>query len=165
MRPVICALQPAAIAKSKNRHPHVGALSDAKKATRRAEERVKKQKQRARRKSQGLKEPESAARAHRLARKASQRRHWINGKEVWAPVEREPSSAAQLASDAAAACLAAEGETAEATYYERLHLSGFKAPAEPLARQHATFLQREVEVSDCSCLNLLRSICLLQVLS
>ncbi len=84
------------------------------------------------------------------------------------PVQRGPPSAAQLARNATRARLIAEGDAAQRFYFERLALSSYKAPTEPLAvlaRQHATFLQREVEVSDCSCLNLMRRTRLLQVQS
>ncbi len=47
-------------------------------------------------------------------------------------MQRGPPTAKQLAKDATAARLIAEEEAAKATYFECLHLSGFKAPAEPL---------------------------------
>jgi hypothetical protein len=57
MQPVICALQPAAMRKRKNNHALVGALSDAQKAIRREEDRVRQQKRSAKLKAQGLKKP------------------------------------------------------------------------------------------------------------
>jgi hypothetical protein len=132
MQPVICALQLAAMAKQrKNHNAHVGALSDAQKAARRAADRVRKQKQRSGLKARGLKETVSdASKARHQLRERTQRR-WINGKRVWLPVQQGPRTAEQLARDAMNSRLMAEEEAAQAAYYQCLHLSGFKAPAEP----------------------------------
>jgi hypothetical protein len=100
MHPVICASQPAAMGKRKNKVPHVGALSDAQKAARRAGDRVRKQKQRSGLKACGLKETMSeATKAKHKLRDRTQRR-WINGGVVWLPVQQGPPTAEQLARDA-----------------------------------------------------------------
>jgi hypothetical protein len=120
------------MAKQKNRVPHVGALSDAQKAIRREEDRVRKQRQRDRLKAQGLKETVSeSSKAKQLLRHRTQR-HFVKGERVWDPVQRGPPTAEQLARDAIAARLMAEEEAAKAAYYQLLHRSGFKAPTEPM---------------------------------
>jgi hypothetical protein len=68
------------MAKRKNSHAHVGDLTDAKKAIRREEERVWKQKQRAEQQRLGLERTESdATKALKLLRNRSQRHYVVTG--------------------------------------------------------------------------------------
>ncbi len=76
MQPVICAVQPAAMAKRKNRHARVEALSDAQRVIRNQKQRVKNQKHAAKLKRQGLKQTHSAAsKAHKKAVNHTQRQY------------------------------------------------------------------------------------------
>jgi hypothetical protein len=109
------------MAEQKNRHARVGALSDAQRAIRSQEQRVRNQRHTAKLQGQGLKQVLSAAsKVHKKALDHTQRQH-VNGKPMWVKVVHGSPSAAQLAEDATAARLLAAGEAAEHTYLPNIH--------------------------------------------
>ncbi len=101
MHPVICALQPAAMAKQKTKHAHVGALSDPKKAIRREADRVKRRADKLKR--LGLKRTESDATKALKRLRARSQQHSINGERVYEPVQR--ANQAPLTHATPATCL------------------------------------------------------------
>jgi hypothetical protein len=111
------------MAKQKNRHAHVGALSDAQRAIRREADRAKQRKRSAKLKAQGLKKPMSAvSKANKQLMMRTQLRR-INGRRVWVPVQPGPPAVEQLAQVAMESRLMAEEEAAKAAYYQSLHLA------------------------------------------